>query len=332
MLNRILFVAHISIIFISCNNFNERIETADLVANQIERMIRTVESDALFTAEKAREYFLYPQKYREGLFPDARYEFYDNVMYHNPEDQGNGKFLYSGYYPVHEKEREKVKILEHVIPDLKWLINESAYSEYLVQSYLITYDTLFVFYPYADLISFIPPERNIQDRTGWKIMNAENNPDRISKWTPPYVDTTGKGFIVDLLYPIDNQDMMEAFLGIDITISTLKNKFFDNVSEKMMLIDKTTSQIMAISDDAVDFLGVENAEAFRYLEMIDNSEIARQVMPDNLVLEKTSSEQMAELWSLLNANKDFSLLIDGKEHRVYRRLIEGPDWFLVLFE
>jgi hypothetical protein len=315
-----------------CNNFDDKKMIADQVVSQIEKMIQTVEVDTLSTAAKSIEYFSNSSQYRNGLFPDTRYEFHDGIMYHNPVDEGNGKFLYSGFYPVEEKEKEKVKTLEYIIPDLKWLVHDSDYSDYIVQTYLITYDTLIIFYPYADLLSFIPPRRDIQGRGGWKNLNRTNNPYRLLMWTPPYVDTTGKGFMVDLISPVDNGDFMEAYLGIDITVSTLKKKFFDDVDEKMILIDKTTSQIMVISDEAVELLGVENAEAFRYLNMIDNSVTAKQVMPDNLVLNKTDSIHMIELWSKLGKEEVFSITIEGRQYKTYSRYIGNPQWYLVIFE
>jgi hypothetical protein len=327
----ILFLASLFILG-GCNSFDRKKEKADLMAGRITSMIEAMESYANETLEKVKPYFTNPDKYSNGLFDDARYEFYENVMYHNPVDQGHGKFLYSGYFQVGEKEKEKVKVLENVIPHLQWLVHDAEYADYITQTYLITFDTLIVFYPWSDLISFIPPERNIMDRGGWKALYRESNPDREMKWTPPYVDTTGKGFMVDLMFPVDNGDFMEAFMGIDIIISTFREKFFENAEENYLLVDGMTSQIMAISPGAVDLLGVENAEAFRYLNMIDNSEIYKQVMPDNLVLEKTESAHMKELWQNALEKEDYSITIGTREKKVYRNIIEGPQWYLFLIE
>lgn len=329
---RAIYFLTLLIFMISCGSFEESKSEADRKSAEIQAMVKTMETYAVETVENLLPFFKDPSLYSEGLYPQAVYEFHDNVMYHNPQDQGFGKFLYSGYFPVGEEEKQKVKSLEHAIPLLKSLKNESDYSDYIAQTYVITFDTLIIFYPWSDLLSFIPPKRNIMDRGGWKALNHDSNPSRDLKWTPPYVDTTGKGFVVDVMIPVDNGDFMEAFVGIDITISTIKDKFLSETEEKMLMVDKTTSQIIAISDKAVELLGVENAEAFRYLDMIDNSEIARQVMPDNLVLTKTDSEHMRMLWSNLGLHEDFSLDIAGKEHQVYSVLISGPEWFLVTIE
>lgn len=320
------------ILLSSCNFFNRKKEKADIMANRLTSMIEAMEGYARKTQEKVKPYFANPEKYKDGLFEDAHYEFYEGIVYHNPVDQGHGKFLYSGYFPVGEKEKEKVKVLEHVIPDLQWLVKDSEYADYITQSYLITYDTLIIFYPWSDLIAFIPPKRNIMDRGGWKTLNRENNPNREMKWTPPYIDTTGKGFMVDLMFPIDYGNFMEAFMGIDITISTFREKFFDDARENYLLVDGITSQIIAISPGAVNLLGVENAEAFRYLNMIDNSEIHKQVMPDNLVLEKTKSAYMKELWTKGKIDQDFTITIENREKKVYRDIIEDPQWYLFLIE
>ena len=327
-MKRIYFLIIILILLTGCGSFNQKKQIADEISEKIEDMVKQIPKDVIKTADDSFELFQNPEKYADGLFPNAQYEFYDDVMYHNPADKGNGKFLYSGYYPVGEAEKKKVKVLEHIIPSLKWLIHESEYSEYIIQSYLTTYDTLIVFYPYADLVSFIPPKKNIQN----KGISIENNPEKSYKWTAPYVDIAGKGFIIDLIYPVYNQDFMEAFIGVDITISTLKKKLFDGIDEKMLLIDKNTAQIMIISDYAAQLLSVENIAAFKYLEMIENYEMARPAMPDNLILTKTGSPHMKELWSKIEDTETFFISIDGKKHQIYRKIISNPQWYLVIIE
>lgn len=319
-------------LFWSCDSFEQEKKEAQEIAEEMSLMISAIESYAKSSVETILPFFQSPEQYSDGLFDDAVYEFYDGIIYHNPDDQGYGKFFYSGYYPVGDEEKRKVKVLEHMIPHLQRLIEDSEYSEYMAQSYVITYDTLIVFYPWSDLISFIPPGRNIMDRRGWKSLNKEANPRREFQWTPPYVDTTGKGFVVDIIIPIDNGPKMEAFLGIDITISTLKEKFFDTSKQKLLLIDKNTSQLFAISSSAEELLGVENAEAFRYLSMIDNSEVNLPVMPDNLILNRTSSKPMKEIWDKIETEEQFEITVEKETYRTYRRFLEAPSWYLLLLE
>lgn len=331
MKHKILIAVAMVTLLWSCSDFEDNKAVADKIVSDIELMIQNIESDLAATVEGTFALFKDPETYKSGRYDDAVYTYHDDVIYHNPKDQGHGKFLYSGYYPVGEKEKEKVKTLEHAIPLLKWLADDSSYSDYITQTYLITFDTLIVFYPYGDLLAFIPPKRNIQDRGGWKLINEENNPKKTFKWTTPYIDTTGKGFIVDIMSPVYRGDKMEAYIGIDITISTLKEKFLNITEEKILLIDKQTAQIMAISPAAVEALGVDNIKAFLYLEMIENIEKVTQVMPDNLVLTKTESPHMKALWDNIE-NEEFTILIGGAKHKVYKRLIESPQWYIVLIE
>ncbi len=321
------------VLFTGCGDeFSRKIEKTDILAEKIEHAMTRIREDLVDMAESSKIFFENPAPYEAGLFPDRTYRFFNKIMYHNPADDGNGEILYTGHVPVTEKEKKKVKTMEHLTSHLKRLTERSEFSDYIAQAYLITHDSMVVFYPFSDLASYIPPGRDMQTRGGWKRASAKNSPGRKHNWTPPYVDTVGKGFMVDVSCPVYNGDFMEAFTGVDITLKTIKEKFLKKVEEKILLIDKRSAQIFAMTAPCVKLLGVENIKAFKYLEMIENLGNKKPVMPDNLVLDRTTSPAMKALWSRLNAASDFIIEIENKAHKVHAREIREAGWFLVLIE
>ncbi len=314
------------------DDFLNQRERADELAEKIEHVMTRVREDLVDMADSSKKLFKNPAEYEAGLFPGRTYVYFNNIMYHNPVDDGNGEILYTGHVLVTEKEKKKVKAMEHLASDLKRLTERSEFADYIAQAYLITHDSMVVFYPFSDLAGYIPPGRDMRTRGGWKKSSPENNPERKHVWTPPYVDTVGKGFMVDVSCPVDNGRVMEAFTGVDITLKTIKEKFLTNMEEKILLIDKRSAQIFAMTDPCVKVLGVENIKAFKYLEMIENSGTKKVVMPDNLVLDRTTSPTMKALWSRLNSVTDFSIEIENRTHRVHAREIREAGWFLVLIE
>ncbi|MCP4692922.1 MAG: hypothetical protein GY859_33080 [Desulfobacterales bacterium] len=329
-----MFVVFVFVVWLaSCGSeFSKKRRKADDLAEKINHVIARIREDLVHVTERSKEIFKNPSRYEAGVFPGRKYVFFNNIMYHNPEDDGNGVILYTGHVPVTGEEKKKVKMMEHLVLELKGLTEKSEFSDFIAQAYLITHDSMIVFYPFIDLAGYIPPGRDMQSRGGWKRASLKNNPGKKHGWAPPYVDTVGKGFMVDVSCPLYNGDFLEAFTGADITLKTIKEQFLTGVEEKILLIDNQSSQIFAMTDPCVKLLGVENIKAFKYLEMIENQEIEKSVMPDNLVLNRTTSPTMKALWRRLNAFSDFTIEIEKKERQVHAKEIPEAGWTLVLIE
>lgn len=327
----------VAIVFVVCStgcgdDFLKKTETADALAEKIDHVTVRIRRDLIEMAGSSRKLFENPSPYEDGLYPDRTYVFFNDVMYQNPEDDGNGQILYTGYVPVTDREKKKVKVMEHLVPELKKLTETSEFSDFIAQAYLITHDSMVVFYPFSDLAGYIPPRRDMRSRGGWKKISPENNPERKHFWTPPYADTVGRGLMVDVCFPVYNGDALEAFTGLDITLETIKEKFLKDMEEKILLIDGKSSQLFAMTDPCADLLGVENIQAFKYLEMIENTGARNPAMPDDLVLEETTSPTLKNLWRRLRTASDFTMEIENREHRVHARSLAETGWILVLME
>ena len=301
----------------------------DLEGNTV--AIRTALS---VVADSARTILERKDQVSTGLFPGREYKFYQDTVYYNPVDDGNGAMFYTGFVPVREAQKARLLALEGIVPSLKGIVDAGPTKGLIAQAYLITGDSLLVFYPFSDLLSYIPPKRDMRTRGVWKKTAPDIDPARTPKWDPPYVDTTGKGYMVDVTCPVDVDGRMEAVGGVDITLNALNKDLASRADLKLVLVETRQAQILAMSAAAERFFSVGNVEAFKYLRMIEHAEaISDPVMPDNLILSKTSSAPMRSIWeSIGRGEADFALPVGNRRYRARAEYLAETGWVLVLVE
>lgn len=312
--------------------FEHRVREVNVLAHKIDAEMYALRGRVQQIASKAADILDDISRHDQGLYPNQRYLFHDGVVYHNPEDRGHGKFYYTGASKVGAEQQDKVRALEHIIPDLKELSDASKHCRYVVQSYVLTDDSLMVFYPYVDLLPYVPPRRDMRTRGIWQQAIAICRHGAEYAWGTPHIDTAGKGYMVSAVAPVTVQGRLAGVVGADVTLATLQKRFFNESAERLMLVDARTSQVLAVSDAASSLLHVEHAGEFNYIEQIDNSRTEKIVMPDALVLKDSPSKLLGSLWEGIQSGGDFSIEIDGNRHRVHSSFINEPQWFLVVVE
>ncbi len=117
----------------------------DEAAAEIDSVMSGIRKNIISTSVQISYILSDTGKYDTGLYDEQKYELHDAVIYHNPLDLGHGKLFYTGVVPILEIQKRKVKSMEHAIPLLKSLASDGEFSDYIVQAYCITSDSLFVF-------------------------------------------------------------------------------------------------------------------------------------------------------------------------------------------
>lgn len=203
----------------------------------------------------------------------------------------------------------------------------------VTQVYFVTGDSLICNYPFVDNLSFVPPKRDIQTRRIWTGNDRANNPRRATTWSAPYVDTTGKGYIVDVNTVLDIDGVQAAALGADLTVKALKGEFSKRKDLKLLFLDPRSAKIVAMSAAFEEFFSMGNVEAFKYLRMIDNAAPDRPEIPDNLILTKTDSQPMRDIWAELSAGRtEFRIERGTRSLRAAAATLSETGWVLLLVE
>ena len=154
-----------------------------------------------------------------GAYWDAnsRLVLLDGGQYGNyPEDAA------SVFVPVN------TAIDEALIADL----NTSAYLDLtspgtlesnpsILALYYIDYRGAVRYYPNINLASVLPPDFDATSRPYYTITTPLFNPDRLTRWTIPYIDATGGGLVVTVAAPIYFGDEFNGVVAADIQLSKI---------------------------------------------------------------------------------------------------------------
>lgn len=138
--------------------------------------------------------------------------------YYTQKDTGGSALFFSGAVPIGAAERAKAHQLLQIDDTLKAL---RAANSIVVQSYVNTRDSLNIIYPWFDVLSQYPAKMDIPTYNFYYEADQTHNPQRKVVWTAPYLDPAGAGWIVSAIAPVYRRDVLEAVVGIDITIGAI---------------------------------------------------------------------------------------------------------------
>src|SRR5574341_1913424 len=75
------------------------------------------------------------------------------------------------------------------------------------------------YYPNIDLGAVLPPDFKVTGRIWYTGSTLENNPDKKSWWSPPYVDATGRGLVTTAAAPVyTSSGDFVGVVGLDLTL------------------------------------------------------------------------------------------------------------------
>ncbi len=139
-------------------------------------------------------------------------------VYYSQKDTGGPAVFFSGAMPVGPAEKAKAQQLLQLEGTLKSL---RAANPIVVQSYINTRDSLNIIYPWFDVLTQYAAKMDIPSYNFYYEADEQHNPQRRVVWTAPYLDPAGAGWIVSAIAPVYRRDVLEAVVGIDVTIGAI---------------------------------------------------------------------------------------------------------------
>jgi GAF domain-containing protein/HAMP domain-containing protein len=77
------------------------------------------------------------------------------------------------------------------------------------------------YYPNIELASVLPPDFDATKRPYYEINTPLYNPQRLTRWTIPYVDATGGGLVVTVAAPVYYGDEFNGVVAADVQLSVI---------------------------------------------------------------------------------------------------------------
>ncbi len=117
---------------------------------------------------------------------------------------------------------------ESLITDL----NVSAYLDFYAPEVLKAHPSLLAvyaidtrgvtrYYPNINLASLLPPDFNATKRPYFSITAPLFNPQRLPRWTIPYLDATGGGLVVTVAAPVYEEDQFVGVVAADMQLAQI---------------------------------------------------------------------------------------------------------------
>jgi GAF domain-containing protein/HAMP domain-containing protein len=119
--------------------------------------------------------------------------------------------------------------------DLLSDLNTSAYLDFYAPGILESHPSLLAayaidtrgvtrYYPNINLASVLPPDFDATQRPYFEITSPLFNPQRLARWTIPYVDATGGGLVVTVASPVYLGNNFKGVVAVDMKIGDVTSQ------------------------------------------------------------------------------------------------------------
>ncbi|NOQ25532.1 MAG: hypothetical protein GQ564_09255 [Bacteroidales bacterium] len=195
----------------------------------------------------------------------------------------------------------------------------------LSQIYFIDTNSFLRIYPYIDVLSYLIPDINLKKFAPYQLANNKPFSEKAYWINNPIADPYGRGWIVSCVEPIYYRDHFIGILSGDITLNSLKEKYFSSGTELILIIDQK-GNIICCTKGAGKITNIPHLRDFGYYKPI--TEDIYNFKKTNLTDHKNKSLSNA-IKSLLSEESIENFYIDNSKYTIYKALIEETNWLLL---
>ena len=321
--------------FSSCNEDKIAVSTATLasfelkqvqltlIAERINDDFAVVRKQAEFFAGFTKMIYKNRENLKEGL-KKSKYKLYQDTVYYKPEDDGGSAVFVSGFIPVSDRIKERVKFTEAL--DLFMIPVVTTYPE-IVQAYINDRDSYNRIYPFFDVLSQYESKLNIPAFNFYFLADEKYNPGKKGVWVDePYIDPAGRGWMISAIAPVYLNGVLECVPGLDITINTITDRYINKPDKNYLLVTKT-GLVVTITEEAAWILALPVLMDHRYIETI-KSDTYKQDEFNLLKSKNKNTRALAE--KIINQNeRRYSLVSGEKKYTFLSAPIKELDWQLL---
>jgi hypothetical protein len=205
---------------------------------------------------------------RDAVLPSidtSKYTFAPNGAFYKPVDDGGAALWISAVVPITAEMQAVAYFTEPADAELKRICRE--FPE-VSQAYYNDRHSLNRIYPWFDTIAQYPPRMNIPEFNFYYLADTEHNPQRKGVWVAePYVDPAGRGWMVSTIAPVYIDGVMEGAPGLDVTISTIVDRYFKGHDHPVAVISQE-GVLVAATEAAIQVLEMPPLKDHKYLETV----------------------------------------------------------------
>ena len=313
----------------SCGNKAKSmlIET-DYIADQINsQFVQARESvvkldtfaEGLLANQDKYDLFIDKMDFEKG----GRYKLYQNTYYYTYTNDGGVTGLSTGFFPVNEAVKKRLKLFENAGPLMKSLVSND-YSDVLIMDH--DHSTA-VTYPWLDWLSFIPVKFDFRNFPWITMANEENNPGRKHVWlSDPFVILGGRGWTVVCISPVDVNGKFDCVISEDVYLTRLASSVIKD-SKNLLLFVTDKGYVISANKSARDSLKLKVLKEFDYLQQMKENVF---IQDEYLLSYKDNPEDIKTFGEQLKKSTNFETTLGSKKYLVYKKaLSELPNLSVV---
>lgn len=312
-----------ALVFAGCSRPDEGALELKARAREINSRLVPARNAALAIRDAAQNVFEHQARYDAPFKPGREYATYDGSLVYAKEADGKSSIIGTGATPVVGPTLAKMKRLEHLIPAL---MKETGAHSDVAMAWFATPESLGVFYPPYDMVALVPPRLDVTREILPYLRAVEGNPSNSPVWLEPYIDMTGKGYMVTVSVPLVSSDgAVLGVAGADVALEPLI-KDVAGPSFNNRLLVSADSYVLAAGERAAKALGVESLGRVYYLRIIERDVPA----PEKFRLDRSGDEKLAALGRRLKTFTGESTLPWGdKVLNLKAEKVPETGWLLV---
>lgn len=313
----VIFLLGILLLMSGCSNqYSEEVASVEKIAKKIDDDLLLLEEAIIKGGRSFARLNDMSLTYEETLKIGEQYEMTPYGIFYNKNAIESSGVL-TGYEPIDlslKKRLYKTEVLEKV------LIKPYNNHALIDQGYYIEGNGLLRVYPSVRIVNNISPRTNFFDISVFdKVMAKEKR--SIQWFTIPFLNPSGRNWVISLFNPIYNDNALQGVLGYDIVVSNFEAQYL----EKDMLLINQAGDIISVDSSLYQLLNIKSREHDVYYE-----EIMAGKLPDNSYnLGNSKIKIIREMYSKIIAGEtNFNIRLD-REYFIISKKVETIDSYLI---
>ena len=301
---------------------NEKIELINNKLNEMESLVNILQKEH-------QDFFTNKLKFSPNQ--DIEFSFASNGMFYKVNNNGGSSVVVSNETKIDDDLLNELKNSEIFDITFKTIVN---HEDDVVAAYFNSRKNFTRYYPFLnDSFDVFPSDINMTNYNFYYLADANHNPNRKSVWTDVYLDPAHKGWLLSIIAPIYNKDILEGVTGIDVSLENFISSFLKlklPYDGKSFVMNKN-GNLIAMQNELTNIFGIDNLNPYSYKKDEKIEETVYKNLEFNI--ENFKNEELVNTINRL-IKQDLSqnsVMINGKKYLLFLEEVKKTNWYVISF-
>ena len=301
---------------------NEKIELINNKLNEMESLVNILQKEH-------QDFFTNKLKFSPNQ--DIEFSFASNGMFYKVNNNGGSSVVVSNETKIDDDLLNELKNSEIFDITFKTIVN---HEDDVVAAYFNSRKNYTRYYPFLDdSFDVFPSDINMTNDNFYYLADANHNPNRKSVWTDVYLDPAHKGWLLSIIAPIYNKDILEGVTGIDVSLENFISSFLKlklPYDGKSFVMNKN-GNLIAMQNELTNIFGIDNLNPYSYKKDEKIEETVYKNLEFNI--ENFKNEELVNTINRL-IKQDLSqnsVMINGKKYLLFLEEVKKTNWYVISF-